>query len=101
MEWEDEKTQPDPRRLSPHEVGQSMRAADSGDVDDVFANPEDGLDRADAPAIDAGVETHAPDLADELDHAGMDAGADPENHPGGAVEEQLKGLPSRWGKASP
>jgi hypothetical protein len=99
----DDKRHPDsdPR---PHEIDDSARAADADQIDDVFVEPEDGLDRVDELGIETpaaeDVEKSTPEVADELDHAGLEDSM-PADHPGEGVEEQTKGVQARWGKAGP
>lgn len=103
----DDKRHPDQQQQQqtprPHEIDDSARAADAEQVENVFVEPEDGLDRVDELGIETpaeDMEKSTPEVADELDHAGMEDGL-PADHPGDGVEEQDKGVQARWGKAGP
>ena len=102
--WQDNhdhpKRHPD-RNPTRHEVHASIHAADEDRVISDFTDPADAVERAQPIGLEPDdVEKLLPEVLDELDHAGLDAEL-PNDHPGGTVEEQVKGLPARWGKAGP
>jgi hypothetical protein len=98
----EDKLHPD-RVPKPHEIDEAMRAAENEQVESVFETPQEGLDRVDELGIETpaeDVEKSTPEVADELDHAGLEDSV-PADHPGDGVEEQAKGVQARWGKAGP
>jgi hypothetical protein len=97
---DDAKRHPD-RDSSRHDAHASQHAADEDRTIDCFTDPADAPAATDDLAASPGdADKLLPEILDDSDHAGLNADV-PSDHPGGTVEEQMKGLPARWGKARP